>query len=82
MKMGGCSCIIETNNLVEAIEKLRKTLNEQEQMGMYLNSISICEKNKKGKYDGIGNNGIEVEIGQRYNKPPKKKVVIYYHIHS
>ena len=51
-------------------------------MGMYLDSISIFSKDNKGKYKGIGNNGIEVEVGQRYNKPPQKKVVIYYHIHS
>lgn len=80
--MGGASCIIERDSLVEAIEELRKVLNEQEPQGMYLDSISVFVKNKKGKYEGIGNDGIEVEVGQKYSKPPKKKVVIYYHVHS
>lgn len=80
--MGGSTCTIEEDNLVQAIEKLRKALPEAEAMQMYLDSISIYVKNKNGKYKGIGNNGIEVKVGQKYNKPPKKKVVIYYHVHS
>lgn len=80
--MGGSSCKIEEDSLVKAIEELRKVLNEESHWGMYLDSISILIRNKKGKYEGIGNNGIEVEVGQRYNKPPKKKAVIYFHLHS
>lgn len=79
--MGGHTSIIEENNLVEAIEKLRESINHQEKLGLFLNSISIFIKDK-GKYIGIGNNGIEMDIGTYYYKKPKKKVVIYFHTHS
>ncbi len=79
--MGGTTNKIEENSLVEAINKLIQQVNTCEQHGLFLDSISIFIKDK-GKYVGIGNNGIEMDIGTHYIKKPKKKVVIYFHTHS
>lgn len=81
IKIGGSTCMIEEDSLVEAIEKLRKAMNDVESIPMHLDSISIFVKTKK-KYEGIGNDGIEMDVGTNYIKKPKKKVVIYYHLHT
>ena len=76
----GTSFKIEAENMVEAINKLRKSLDEGEKIGLYLDSISIFIKDNNGEYSGIGDNGIEVSVNTLFGEKPTKKVVILCHL--
>lgn len=78
--MGGTTITIQKDNLLDAINELIRTNDRCNNMHLWLNSITIAIKNTEGKYDTIGNEGIEMSVGIAYSKEKiDNNIVIFAH---
>lgn len=78
--MGGTTITIQKDNLLDAINELIRTNERCEGIPLWLDSITILTKNKKGYYDITGNEGIEMSVGVAYSKEKiDNNIVIFAH---
>jgi len=78
--MGGTTITIQKDNLLDAIQELIRTQEKCNGIPLWLDSITLFTKNKEGKYDTIGNEGIEMSVGIAYSKEKiDNNIVIFAH---
>lgn len=77
--MGGATVTIQENTLAEAIVELTVQIKDAEMIPLWLDSVTLLVKNKKGKYIMFGDNGREVFVGTSYTQDEHKNFVIFAH---
>ena len=79
--MGGISTQIESDSLVDLLEKVAEWIQGLEVYPMGLDGATLAFKNR-GKYVQVGKGGIETTVATKYGKKPTKRFMLMLHAHT